>query len=147
MKITDALLGEHGLFYVQFQHLESMEAESNGQNGLGNRIELLSEAIRSHAQAEDEILFPALEPHLGTEAGPLAVMRLEHGEIDDGLGRLEQEDDPATARALLEQLLSLAREHFAKEEHVLFPMAEKLLGSGQLIELGAHWAQRRGVRV
>jgi len=74
-------------------------------------------------------------------------MRAEHEEIDRHLSELRSAEDEATARRSLLHALSLAREHFAKEEQVLFPLAENLLGDEELARLGAEWATRRGVAV
>jgi len=107
MKITDALLGEHGVFYVLFHHLETPAAKDRIPDGPRDGAALLSEGLITHARLEDELLFAALEPHLGSRAGPLAVMRLEHQEIEEGLARLQKERDPAAAQTLLDELLRL----------------------------------------
>jgi hemerythrin-like domain-containing protein len=41
--------------------------------------------------------------------------------------------------------ITLARQHFAKEEQVLFPMAQQVLDDQELFELGAQWAKGRKV--
>jgi hemerythrin-like domain-containing protein len=125
---------------------------------------MLAAALVPHAQIENEILFPALEAEIG-EHGPTRVMREEHALIegmlaqmqtvreltqahDDIEGKLAQLPNVTRvdeARTLVYDLLYAAREHFAKEENVLFPMAEQLLSERALDELGAQWAERRGV--
>ena len=47
----------------------------------------------------------------------------------------------------LVQVVQVARGHFAKEEQVLYPMAQQALGDAKLAELGARWAERRQVVV
>jgi hemerythrin-like domain-containing protein len=42
-------------------------------------------------------------------------------------------------------VVTVAREHFAKEERVLYPMATKALSAETLANLGAQWAARRDV--
>jgi len=105
----------------------------------------LAAGLATHARIEDDLLFVALEGPLGPNGGPLAVMREEHAEVEGTLERLTRVDDVQEADALASHLASVAREHFAKEEQVLFPMAEQLLGEQVLRDLGEQWAaQRRG---
>jgi hemerythrin-like domain-containing protein len=144
MKITDALLGEHGVFYAQFAALEQ-DRDHAPVETLRAEAALLSAALVSHAQMEDELLFKRLDARLGAGGGPLTVMRSDHAEIEADLAAAEK---GATAEASREHLLTAvtnAREHFAREEMVLFPLAEHALGAEVLRELGAVWAQRRGV--
>jgi hemerythrin-like domain-containing protein len=105
---------------------------------------MLAAALASHAQLEEELLFTTLEPHIGS-MGPLAVMRLEHEKIEAGLERLPTVEDLGQTQELLLQVVTVAREHFAKEERVLYPMATKALSAETLANLGAQWATRRAV--
>ncbi|MBI6546344.1 MAG: hemerythrin domain-containing protein [Cyanobacteria bacterium NC_groundwater_1444_Ag_S-0.65um_54_12] len=146
MKITEAFLGEHGVIYALLNHLEQEipNAESSGE--VQSQAALLIPALASHAQLEDLLLFPALESKIGP-AGPLTVMRFEHNDIDETLGRLLEVRELNRAQALIRHLLLVAREHFAKEEKVLFPMAEQVLGEMELQSLGKQWAEKRQVSV
>jgi iron-sulfur cluster repair protein YtfE (RIC family) len=139
MKATEALLGEHGTFYLLFDHLEGAAA---GDCRAG--AALLAAALIPHAQFENERLFPALEARIGPE-GPLAVMRAEHDEIEGTLRSLAALTDPAEAQRRLRHAIAVARDHFRKEEMVLFPLAERALGAAALERLGAEWAAARGV--
>lgn len=144
MKITDALLGEHGAFYVQFNHLENCMPHVETLTQVQSLGALLAAALASHAQLENELLFAALDPHLG-EMGPVAVMRTEHEKIESGLSQIQEEEELEGARHLLLHILAVARQHFAKEEQVLFPIALQALGTEELARLGAQWAERRRV--
>ncbi len=44
-------------------------------------------------------------------------------------------------------MIRTARDHFGKEEQAAFPLAEELLSDAELNDLGARWAQRRGVHL
>jgi hemerythrin-like domain-containing protein len=146
MKITDALLGEHAIIYRLLSHIAG-QAESWTVAQAHDAGKLLTEALASHAQIEDELLFVAMEPYIAAQQGPLAVMRMEHAAIEGALERLPETTDPDDAHALLLYLVAIAREHFSKEEHVLFRLAEQMLGDERLRELGAIWADRRAVSV
>lgn len=141
MFITDALLGEHAVFHLLLQHIEQSAPDS--LPSLQNRIALFAFALESHARLEDELLFNALEPHLGTQGGPLVVMRMEHNQITDLLGQIESAASLEEGRALARQMIIVTRGHFQKEEQVLFRMARQFLSEEELSALGSQWARRR----
>ncbi len=144
MDLTQALLGEHGVFYAQFDQLEKT-ASSGTLTDVQAQADLIAVALLGHAGLEDDLLFTALEPQLGTQAGPLAVMRMDHIEIEGAFERIARASDLAEARGLVREALQTLRGHFAKEEQVLFPMAAQVLGSGRLVEMGGRWADTRKV--
>ncbi len=144
MKITEALLGEHGVFYAQFDHLEQVVPAASTLELVQSQAALLTAALATHAGLENELLFSALDPHLG-QMGPLAVMRMEHDEIENTLGQVQEARDLTQAQRLVLHAVRVARDHFAKEEQVLFPMAHQVLDEEKLAQLGAQWAQQRSV--
>ncbi|MCC7181102.1 MAG: hemerythrin domain-containing protein [Acidobacteria bacterium] len=127
--------------------------------------EVMETRLEWHARKEEDTLFPAMERVIGVE-GPTAVMRMEHEDLH-GQGRLlratlrelnevEHPRIEATReqlrwslaeggsadvfRELSGQILQLIDMHFYKEEQILFPMAERLLGRAGLDEVGAAMA-------
>jgi len=146
MKIIDALLGEHGVFYAQFDHLEETVPASVSLAKVQSQAAVLTAALATHAGLENELLFSTLDPHLG-QMGPLAVMRMEHDEIENTLGQVQEAQDLAQAQRLVLHAVRVARDHFAKEEQVLFPMAHQVLDENTLTQLGARWAERRHVMI
>ena len=146
MRITDALLGEHAVFYGLFDRLAALVSGDGELAELRTTVGLLGPLLASHARLEEDLLFSALAPHLGG-AGPLQVMRMEHDEIDRLLGRFSEAAELPDARSLLRSLDEVVRAHFAKEEQVLFPTATKVLDPALLIRLGEQWAERRAVRL
>ncbi len=147
MKITKALLGEHGVFYGQFDYLEQVLPGTGAVEQVQKLAGLLAAGLEPHAKIENEILFPQLEAILGAEAGPVPVMRMEHDEIESSLAQAQASRDLDQARNLVLHAIDVAREHFSKEEHVLFPMAEQVLDAETLERLGDQWAERRRVRI
>ena len=101
---------------------------------------------RSHATLEEELLFPALEPHMGTD-GPLAVMQAEHDEIQRALEQIEHAQNLDDGAARVAQALDLIREHFQKEEEVLFSVARQILDDERQHRLGKAWAKARRVTI
>jgi len=142
--ITDALRGEHGVLYRLLDHLDTRIAGVTAETAreLGA---LLAAAVEAHAHVEDDLLFVELETVLGKTAGPLVVMRHEHAEIERDLAALASAADAEAARRIAARLVDTARGHFAKEEQVLFPLAERSLTAARLGELGQAWAERSAV--
>ncbi len=143
-EITRALLGEHGAFYAQFAAIERLAA-SAGAPELRAAATLLDAALVSHARLEDELLFRAIDAAM-PDAGPLPVMRDEHRRIEEALARARLGGHVPSARAALLEAIAISREHFLKEEEILFPLAEKVLDGEDIRTLGAAWAKARGVR-
>ena len=144
MKLTDALLGEHAVIYELFDYVRETAAKSDDLQDVRGAVFVLERLLLSHAQVEESLLFPHLEPHLG-QTGPLAVMRAEHQEIDDLLAAAKQENTIGALKSVIGQLLELAYGHFQKEERALFAMAQQFLDEATLNELGEEWAARRKV--
>jgi hypothetical protein len=144
MKITDALLGEHGAFYAQFDRLEETLPHTTSAAEVREQAALLAAALITHAKLEDALLFVRMRS-AGADEGLLATMEEEHTEIAAGLTRAQGTQDAALARTELLEAVSLAREHFAREERFAFPLAESVLGAAALSELGVTWSERRDV--
>ncbi len=143
MNIIDALRGEHGVFYALFTHMERCVPAAVSLPQVKIQGSLLAAALISHAHLE-ELLFTTLEPNFG-HMGPLVMMRGEHERIENSLDRLLNVEELREAQDLLLQIVAAAREHFIKEERVVFLMAAEKLSTETLTELGAKWAARRGV--
>jgi hemerythrin-like domain-containing protein len=147
VKLTDALIGEHGAFYTLFDGIEEIATRESAVAIILGTTAVLQAMVESHAALEDELLFTALEPHLGKHDGPLAIMRAEHEEMKRLVLQIEEAIDCDEAILLVKEALSAARRHFQKEEQVLFPMARSLLGDEELTRLGSAWAEARRVTI
>ena len=144
MKMTDALLGEHGVFYAVFDFLEECLVDVDSADEVRRLAAMLAAALIPHAKLENEVLFPPLEEQMGS-GGPIAVMRQEHSEIEGVLASLDDSDDADELKGRVLRAVRAAREHFLKEETILFPIAEDQVGPGVLRRLGKTWAAKRGV--
>ncbi len=145
MKITHALLGEHAVFSALFAHLDAEIPQADCAGRVRALGAMLQSALASHAQLENQLLFSAFEGVMDTQMGPVAVMRMEHDQIEGGLQALTDLDKVEIAQRTLLQVIVTARAHFAKEEQILFPMAGQMLGDEALEALGERWAAARGV--
>jgi len=107
-------------------------------------VGFINTEIRQHNQREEDVLFPEIEKQI-PQQGPTSVMRSEHRELWDKLDELEAnirsiesaevKDDNKVFEALLEisrDIISLLRNHIAKENNVLFPLALNILSQDQI---------------
>lgn len=149
MNLVDALLGEHGILLHQLEVLR-LTAPQQSEERLSAAVFALAEAIESHAHLEDELLFDDLLASDRMPSGPVEAMRAEHEQIVSLLGQLLAPPDepgrPEPQRTVL-RLVETVRHHFEHEERALFPMAVQFLPSLRLEELGARWAEKRGVEI
>jgi regulator of cell morphogenesis and NO signaling len=144
MKITEALRRDHQVFRGQFEDLEKAAQAGSAWSEIEERLDALYTPLDSHVQWEDELLFGALEPNLGPDSS-LAAMRKEHAEIENTFSLLEKCGNFGATEGYMSHLLEVARSHFAKEEQMLFPMAEQALDTDTLERLGGEFANRRRV--
>lgn len=124
-------------------------------------LQYFAKAAPLHTADEEESLFPRLRACSGPAASQaLAVVaRLEsdHGVAEQRhhavhalmarwleAGQLAAADTQAV-REHLQALQAIYREHIAVEDGQLFPAAARLLGAGDLREIGGEMAARRGV--
>jgi regulator of cell morphogenesis and NO signaling len=91
--------------------------------------------LRRHIYVEEELLLPALREAGMT--GPILVMLREHGQMWPLLDALDQELHDGAADAVLEatcgQLLALLQRHNPKEEQILYPQVDGVLGPNATI--------------
>jgi len=145
MDILNVLLGEHGVFYGQFEYLEQVLPGVSAIEEVQGPAGLLAAAVETHSALEDDLLFAAIEPHLDAGSPDVLGMRMMHEAITTGFERVRLARDLHAAREACVGVIELARQHFRSEETVLFPKARLLLAEEARDTLGAAWADRRGV--
>lgn len=87
-------------------------------------------SIEHHFTMEEKVLFPEIEQAQGSEMGPTEVMRYEHEQMRSLMSSMRDALDAEDKDAFLgeaETLLVFMRQHNAKEEMMLYPMADQLL--------------------
>ncbi len=113
-----------------FVEAEQQVADGNWHAAEGN-FETFHQAMEHHFSMEENVLFPDFEEASGSTAGPSQVMRMEHEQIRELLSDMTQAMSEKDADAFLgaaETLLILMQQHNAKEEQILYPMCDNLLG-------------------
>ena len=144
MRITDALLGEHGVINLLLDHVSRRAAGWN----LDQAREVcasLAAMLGPHTATEERLLFEPLERALGYEPMPLAVLRLEHEALDALLTFVSSATSLEELAPKFDQLVELVGDHIAKEEGILIPLAVRSLDRDTLTRLGSRWAESRRV--
>jgi hemerythrin-like domain-containing protein len=121
-------------------HLAVVESETltHDDSDLAGFATFLEGEVLQHFTLEEQALFPLLAGHLSPTQGPLAVMHAEHArfrELLAGLANALRDGNRNTQRTLAAEIIELLREHIAKEDHVLFPMATRVLSAAEHAEV------------
>ena len=147
MKATEILMDEHRVIERMLEVLEV--AAGRAERGDPVRPGLFLEAADfimnfadgSHHHKEEGVLFKAMiDAGMPMEGGPIAVMLSEHEQaraytrsLREAAERWEQGDD--LARRQVAQVTAsyamLLRQHIAKEDRILFPMADQAIPASQ----------------
>lgn len=93
---------------------------------------VFSKRLLQHLAMEEDVLFPAFEAATGLRGGPTMVMRAEHTQMRGVLAEMERRLAGGDLDGLLDQgdtLLMLIQQHNAKEEGMLYPMAQQALSA------------------
>lgn len=137
MRPTEILSAEHRVIEQVLDCLEVLAARARAERRLdtvraGQVLEVLRTfADRCHHGKEEERLFPMLVARgMSTQHGPIAVMLDDHRSgrayVRD-MGEACTTADAARFVPAAEGYVALLRDHIAKEDGVLFPMAESML--------------------
>ena len=146
MTATEILKHEHELVNLVLEAAER-EAESIQNTGKVNAekvnqmLDFFRDFVgRCHHSKEEQKLFVKLQERgLPLKNGPIAVMLYEHEAgremvkaIAEALSQVQQGEPSAlmTIRNNLRAYTKLLWEHIDKEDHILYPMADRLLTPG-----------------
>lgn len=142
MKITEALFAEHLVFHNLFDHLESVVPKLKTLGEIKALAALMEVMLKSHSDTEDDLFIGPLE-HCFEQIGQRETFHREHEEIDENLRLVQKARQVKAARKMLLSAVAYSRKHFDKEERIVFPMAEKVLNSRTLNDLGKVWTDQR----
>jgi hemerythrin-like domain-containing protein len=144
MKITEALLAEHLVFHNMFDYLDTTVPQMKMLAEVKLAAAMMESMLKAHSDTEDELFLGPLD-HCFEQIGQRDAFLKEHQEMDGDLARVQAATRIDAARQLLLRALAHSREHFDKEERIVFPMAEQILKVNTLEELGQAWMQQRAV--
>ena len=155
MKPIETLMAEHRVIERVLAALEvgTEHFDQGGKVDPGFFIEA-TEFIRGfadgcHHQKEEGVLFKAMAAAgMPTEEGPIAVMLAEHEmaraytrDLLEAAQKLQAGDEHAAAEVIhnARGYAALLRQHIAKEDGVLFPMADRVISASQQTEVEANF--------
>lgn len=112
---------------------------------LYERISAFAEELKAHSKREEQGLFPMMVRRLGENDRTIEVMEQEHEKAEkhlqdflteaDNKGTTIDETDAQWMTVYAVQAYATLTQHFAKEERVLFPLAENILSVDEKQEL------------
>lgn len=125
------LMAEHGPLLAEIegliQDIKSLDQVSEEMIG---RHKQFLEALEHHSEKEERTLFVWMKQHLGTSYGPIEIMEVEHEEISKNLHAFLEKEDKQLS--YLEKAFEVMQQHFFKEEHAIYPMAEEILSKEEM---------------
>ena len=142
MKITEALFAEHLVFHNLFDHVEKSAPKLKSLAEIKAVAALMDSVLRAHSKTEDDLFIGPLEPAF-EQIGQRDTFHHEHELIEANLALVQKVKQAKMARQLLLATVLMCRSHFDKEERIVFPMAEKILKSKTLLDLGHAWRAQR----
>lgn len=146
MKITEALFSEHLVFHNLFDHIEKVVPKVKTVGEIKLLASVVESMLSAHSQTEDELFISPL----GTafeQIGHRDTFHHEHDLIETNLALIQKTRQLKDSRHLLLTTVVMCRNHMDKEERVVFPMAERILKSKTLLELGQTWKNQRSKMV
>ena len=123
-----------------------------GTEHLSKVLDFFDKDVGLHFRREKEILFPALEKHLGVENSPIQLLLEEHNKVWRWYTRLKKKlvelqgegseysaAIPAEVQDITSHIEHFLRGHIKKENEVLLPLAADFLGEDELEEISQKW--------
>jgi len=133
-----------------YEIAEEIEYESGPEvlelfSELFKRVSVFNNELEAHSKREDEGLFPMMDRRLGDKDRTIETMEYEHRKAEQHLrdfldeaalvGEDIDEYDAQTITVYAVQAYATLTQHFAKEENMLFPLAERILSAEEKDEL------------
>lgn len=142
--ITKILIMEHAVFCDVFDQIERILAGTKSADEVKALASVVEGLLVSHAETETNLAYSALD-HALADKGSLDRLHQDHHEIDNQFQRIHRTTNPAEAQRLLKKALLATREHFQREEKIIFPVLEKTLQPDTLRSLGGKWMESHSV--
>ena len=146
MKITEILMAEHSVFHNLFDHIESVAPRLKTLAEVKTLAAVVEKLHEPHSQIEDDLFIEPLE-HCFEQIGHKETFHAEHEQIEATLSKVHQAKTVKEAKKILLGAIAACRKHFDKEERIVFPMAERILKTKTLTDLGAQWLLKRDAKV
>ena len=142
MKITEILMAEHAVFHNLFDHIEATLPKVRTLAEVKSLTTVIEALLAPHSKTEDDLFMDPLE-HCFDQIGQKETFHDEHEMIDAELAKVHKARDLKSAKKILLGAVAASRTHFDKEERIVFPLAEQVLKTKTLSDLGAEWLRKR----
>ena len=136
--ITQALVMEHAVFCTVFDQVERVFPKLGSTQEVKLLATLAEGLLSGHAETEKNLAYSVVD-HVLKEDGRLNRLHQDHHEIDEHFKRVHRASDLAEAKRLLKKALTATREHFRREEDIVFPFLERVLEPETLETMGDAW--------
>ena len=163
MKATNELKKEHQGIELMLRVLQAVADKfENGEQVYAEHLDGILEFLsifvdKCHHGKEEEFLFPALEDAgVPSDGGPIGVMLSEHekgrklvARLKDAVTSYKSGDNTiaASAQLIINEYVALLTQHIAKENTVLFPIADAKLDAAKDAELFEAFEQLENERI
>ena len=129
--ITDTMSARHRQCDDIFSEAEELISKGDWSQG-APKFKEFHQSMEHHFSMEEEVLFPTFEQRTGQTMGPTQVMRMEHQQMRQLFAEMaesveQQDQDKYLGQS--ETLLMVMQQHNAKEEQILYHMADQVLSS------------------
>lgn len=146
MKITEILMAEHAVFHNMFDHIETVAPRLKTLGEVRSLATMVDRVMAPHAKTEDDLFIEPLE-HCFEQIGQNETFHAEHKQIDEMLARVHKARTLKDAKKILLAAIAASRKHFDKEERIVFPLAERVMKTKTLTELGTQWLLKRDAKL
>jgi len=129
MIISHHMKGEHRACDTAFADAEKAVIENDFAKAQDLFVKFAEDTL-GHFDKEEKILFPTFEEITGSKEGPTNVMRYEHEQMRELIGRLAgavEEQDKDAYLSIAESLMILMQQHNMKEEQMLYAMCDRVI--------------------
>ena len=143
MTPTEDLINEHKAIKVMLSIMSKIAGDIKANKAFYIKdIEQIVDFLKTfadkcHHGKEEGLLFPAMEEAgIPKEGGPIGVMLIEHEQgrshikgMSEAFDKFKKGDRKASVKIAenSESYIAILTQHIAKEEKILFPMADKVL--------------------
>ena len=134
MSYQQILSAQHRACDAEFAGIEQA-AHRHDWQAAAQAASTFIDDTEAHFRFEEDKLFPRLQSAMPMAAGPTAVMCAEHAHLRELFAELRGAIDAQDANSLadvVDTLLMVMQQHNAKEENILYPMADRSLDAGLL---------------
>ena len=129
MIISSYMKAEHRECDETFAAAESAVIEGNFEQAEELFLRFSTETL-THFKREEESLFPTFEELSGSAEGPTKVMRYEHEQMRNLIGRMAgavENKDKDEYLSIAESMMILLQQHNMKEEQMLYAMCDRMI--------------------